>query len=113
MKRAALSLTFAAALVSGVLASPPAGGTQSRYDNLDPGGQPKLVETLPVNVVFIGYDRGDVKRHEFREGLPQTYEPIVRSRAGYGIEEKLGITYNYGTTSSTPTSATWTGSSVS
>jgi len=95
MKRAALSLAVTAVLVSGVLAAAPARGEPSNFDHLDPGGQPDLVEELPVNVVFIGYDDHDVKSHEFRAGLPESYEPIVQSRAFYGVEEKLGITYEY------------------
>jgi len=88
-------MCVAAALISGVLAAAPAGGAPAGFENLDPGGQPALVERLPVNVVFIGYDRQVVEGHRFRKGLPKAYEPIVRSRAFYGIEEKLGITYKY------------------
>ena len=46
-------------------------------------------------MVFIGYERPDVRQVAFRKELPASYEPIVRSRAGYGIEEKLGITHRY------------------
>ena len=95
MKRASILLTAAATLAAGVFASPSAGGAPSRFDHLDPGGQPSLAERLPVNVVFIGHDRREVRRNAFRSGLPNRYEPIVRSRAFYGIEEKLGISYRY------------------
>ncbi|MDR7276863.1 hypothetical protein [Catenuloplanes atrovinosus] len=60
-----------------------------------PGGQPKLVEKVPVNVVFLGYDRAEVDQTAFRAGLARTYEPEVTSRRWYGEQEKLGITYIY------------------
>jgi hypothetical protein len=94
LKRAAILLT-AATLAAGVFASPSAGGAPTRFDHLDPGGQPNLVEKLPVNVVFIGHERGDVDKAQFLSGLAERYEPIVRSRAFYGIGETLGITYKY------------------
>ena len=36
------------------------------FDDLDPGGQPTLTETLPVNVVFIGYE---ISESTFSAGL--------------------------------------------
>ncbi len=94
MKRAATLFT-AATLAAVFFASPSAIGAPTSFENLDPGGQPNLVENLPVNVVFIGHDRQDVDPGRFKSGLAKKYEPIVRSRASYGVEEKLGITYKY------------------
>jgi hypothetical protein len=65
------------------------------FEHLDPGGQPKLTERVPVNVVFVGYQPGQVNGAQFRGALPANYEPIVRSRLFYGVKEKLGITYTY------------------
>ena len=65
------------------------------YRNLDPGGKPTLREKVPVNVVMIGFDRHDIRPDWFRSGLPRAYEPLVRSRLFYGIEDKLGIKYRY------------------
>src|SRR5689334_9906381 len=59
---------------------------------LDPGGQPRLTEKVPVNVVFVGYTPN---RADFLAGLAKKYEPVVRSRLVYGVTEKLGITYTY------------------
>jgi len=67
----------------------------THYAFLNPGGQPDLVEKVPVNVVFVGYSRSAVDRREFRSGLADRYEPVVRSRLWYGVQEKLGITYQY------------------
>ncbi len=95
MKRAALSLGVTAALVAAVFAGSPADAGRPQFDHLDPGGQPRLEETLPVNVVFIGYDRDAVREDEFRRGLPDAYKPVVRQRLFYGIVEELGISHGY------------------
>jgi hypothetical protein len=90
-----VSLIATGVLGVGLLAATPAEAAPPVFEYLDPGGQPSLVEELPVNVVFIGFDRDDVMQSEFEDGLPATYEPVVQSRLWYGVEEKLGITYEY------------------
>ncbi len=94
--------TVAVALAAGLLAAPgPASGAPEqaqrapRFSHLDPGGQPDLDERVPVNVVFVGHQLGDVDRAAFRAGLPRSAEPVVRSRLWYGETEKLGIRYQY------------------
>jgi hypothetical protein len=42
-----------------------------------------LDERVPVNVVFVGFDRDQVGDRAFRDGLPQRYRPVVRSRLAY------------------------------
>ncbi len=93
--RSAAILLVTGALAATMLSSPAASGAPSGFAHLDPGGPPTLVEKLPVNVVLIGHQPGDIDVARFRRGLAKQYEPIVRSRAFYGIEEKLGITYRY------------------
>jgi hypothetical protein len=39
-----------------------------------------LDEKVPVNFVFVGYERDDVDADKFLAGLPDRYKPIVRSR---------------------------------
>ena len=68
---------------------------KSAYHFLHPGGQPKLAEKVPVNVVFLGYEPSQVARSQFLAKLPKKYEPVVRYRLVYGITEKLGIKYTY------------------
>ena len=75
--------------------APPAPSLPSRWAHLDPGGQPALVEKVPVNVVLVGYDQDAVAKPDLRRGLPESYQPVVRSRLGYGVTEQLGITYRY------------------
>jgi len=95
MQRSLVALTATLTLAAGLLAAAPAGGAPPEFEHLDPGGQPTLVEDLPVNVVFIGHERDEVDAASYRQRLADRYEPIVRSRAFYGIQEKLGITHRY------------------
>lgn len=86
----ALAAVAAAALVAAAAA--PAAGD---FAGLNPGGLPDLRETVPVNVVFVGFDGYDVGGAGFRSVLPQTYVPVVRSRLWYGVKEELGLRYTY------------------
>jgi len=54
-----------------------------------------LSEQVPVNVVFVGYDREQVDTSAFLAGLPSRYKPVVRSRLWYGAVEELGLDYSY------------------
>ena len=66
------------------------------FPNLQPGQRTAdLRERVPVNVVFIGLEPGQVRKSEFVAGLPDRYKPVVRSRLFYGLVEKLGIDYRY------------------
>ena len=79
--RIAVAVAAVLALVAG---SPvPAGAADPRYDHLNPGGQPRLAEKVPVNIVFVGYEPAQVRRSTFLAGLPRRYEPVVRSRLPY------------------------------
>ena len=83
-----------------VATSPTASADQGRhrpphFRHLEPGGQPSLREEVPVNVVFLGYDRDDVHPSEFLAGLAETYVPEVQSRRWYGERETLGINLSY------------------
>ena len=82
-----------ATAVSCVLAIVP--GTAQAYSELNPGGTPKFGERVPVNVVFVGYDQDDAPWAAVRSQLASSGSPIVRSRAMYGITERLGLDYSY------------------
>jgi hypothetical protein len=89
--RKALVLVFASfLLVLGQTAS-----ADPEFDYLNPGGPAVLAERVPVNFVFLGYDERDVDVGAFLGALPESYEPVVRSRLWYGIEDRLGIRYTY------------------
>ncbi|MBB4691652.1 hypothetical protein [Paractinoplanes abujensis] len=93
--RGAFIALLVAALVGASATPAGAAAPAYRYQFLTPGGQPKLTETVPVNVVFVGYEPGRVGKAAFTGELPEKYEPVVRSRLTYDVVEKLGITYKY------------------
>jgi len=83
-----------AALAAGaMLGAPTVAGAAG--DGLEPGGLTDFDEKVTVNVVFVGFDERDVPWQQVRRELPSGGEPIVRSRAMYGITEKLGLDYEY------------------
>lgn len=95
-----LAASLAALALAGSAAAAP-------FSHLRPGVRSAgLDERVPVNVVFVGFDRGAVSDAEFQGGLPQRYRPIVRSRLPYGNVEELGIDYTYDYRV-THTSAAW------
>jgi hypothetical protein len=70
-----LACVVAICLVPGASVGQKGGG----YQNLEPGRRADLDERVPVNFVFVGYERDDVDLGGFIEGLPEEYKPVVRS----------------------------------
>jgi hypothetical protein len=96
MRRFATILLALSVVSAGIaLTVRPAEAAPPTFANLNPGGPADLRERVPVNVVFLGYDRRDINRGKLRAGLPREYEPVVRSRLWYGNVEKTGIRYTY------------------
>ena len=94
-RRGAFIALMVAALVGASATPAGAAAPAYRYHFLSPGGQPRLTETVPVNVVFLGYEPAQVGKSAFTGQLAKKYEPVVRSRLLYDKVEKLGITYKY------------------
>ncbi|MET0523039.1 MAG: hypothetical protein ABW156_13920, partial [Jiangellaceae bacterium] len=94
-RRSAFIVTMIAVLIGASATPAGAAAPTTSYHFLNPGGQPKLVEKVPVNVVFVGYEPSQVAKPAFTGQLAKKYEPVVRSRLSYGVTEKLGITYTY------------------
>ncbi|MEU4693000.1 hypothetical protein [Actinoplanes sp. NPDC023714] len=93
-RRSPFVIALVAALVA-ASAGPAGAHSKPGLAYLNPGGQPRLVEKVPVNVVFVGYEQSQVAKSDFLAELAPSYEPVVRSRLSYGVTEKLGITYKY------------------
>ena len=70
-----LACVVALCLVPGASVGQEGGG----YQNLEPGRRADLHERVPVNFVFVGYERDDVDLGGFTGGLPKEYKPVVRS----------------------------------
>jgi hypothetical protein len=75
------------------------GQPSGQNEHLAPGRLADLDERVPVNFVFVGYDRDDVAAKKFLAGLPREYKPVVRSRLSYNnhnVERSLlGLNYTY------------------
>lgn len=87
------SLLLVASLTAGGPASLPS------FSTLQPGAFRSINQSLPVNVVFVGYEAGsgvqNVDETVFREGLPASYSSRHRIRWFYGISERTGNTFDY------------------
>ena len=67
----------------------------SAFETLDPGGPPDLRETVPVQIVLLGYEPDQVPEATLRASLPTANEPLIRSRNYYGAREPVGLSYGY------------------
>jgi hypothetical protein len=96
--RVAIALLSCALLAALTLPAVGAAGAPTAAQDLtalEPGELASLEEDVLVQFVFVGYSPNRVEEAGFLAGLPERYRPIVRSRASYGIEEFLGITYKF------------------
>ncbi len=66
----AVGACLAVVLAAGV-ALAPAASAQTAGTGLEPGEKADLKEKVPVNFVFVGYDRNDVDQERFVAGLPE------------------------------------------
>jgi hypothetical protein len=97
---ALLACVAALCLVPGASVGQEGGG----YQNLQPGRRADLNERVPVNFVFVGYERADVDIGGFIGGLPKEYKPVVRSeylqtkpfQKDSVKKSLLGLNYTYG-----------------
>jgi hypothetical protein len=72
----------------------PASAQSRDFQTLRPGKLDTLRQTIPVNIVFVGYDAFDTKA--VREGLPHSYRPIVRlQRIYHAAERNMGLRYDF------------------
>jgi hypothetical protein len=80
-------------ILSVSLVSPAA--ARDNFAALNPGQHVTFQQKIPVNLVFIGYEKNSINEKEMRQALPTTYTPIVRYPAFYGVEGRdLGLKYN-------------------
>jgi hypothetical protein len=96
MRRRCLAVLAVAAMVAAMAAgAAPASGAARHYRNLDPGGPARYREQVPVNLVFVGYERDQVDKGRFLPGLASSYRPLSRVPVDFDITDRLGITYTY------------------
>ena len=95
--RAPLSFVVVTVLATSTVAagSPP----PPDLTTLDPGARIDLHQTLPVNIVFLGYEAGasddEVDAAAFEDALPSGYNAISRFPAFYGLNRPAHVSYDY------------------
>ncbi|HEY7464223.1 MAG TPA: hypothetical protein VH987_07265 [Candidatus Limnocylindria bacterium] len=95
MKRRLGSVVAAFTLLVGlapgaVLAAP------IRTSALHPGETVTFRQRVPINVIFLGYERGQISTNKLMKQLPGAYEPVVRYPQFYGLEGRdMGLRYNF------------------
>ena len=94
MKRRLFSVVMVLVLVMGlapgtVFASPD-------MDGLRPGETVTFQQKVPINLVFIGYNKDSINRDALRRQLPSAYEPVVRASQFYGLPgREMGLKFNF------------------
>jgi hypothetical protein len=63
---------------------------------LVPGETVTFEQKIPINLVFIGYNRNMIDREALRRQLPRTYDPLVRVPQFYGLPGRdMGLKFNF------------------
>lgn len=89
----ALAVTAGLALAGVPLAA--AGAVPPAYATLQPGRPAHLTETIPIQVVLLGYEPEDVTEDQFDPWLSSGSRPLVRNIEYRGGHEELGLEYTY------------------
>ncbi len=94
MKKRFFFLLNVLLVLSLILVSPAAAKDQSR--GLQPGQTVTFEQRVPINLVFIGYDRNTIDREALRRQLPRSYDPVVRVAEFYGLPGRdMGLKFNF------------------
>ena len=101
----AVLATLRAPLAATALALALAATTQSvavaaqespQFEALKPGRFVVHRQRVPVRVVLIGFDEGQVDEDVLRSWLPRTYRPLVRYPQYYGLDGRnMGLQYDF------------------
>lgn len=87
-------LSILSALILAALFVTPASARSPHFDTLQPGQFVTLKQTVPVNLVFIGYN--GIKPSQVRAELPKGYDPAVRYPLFYGLNGRdMGLHFDF------------------
>lgn len=82
-------------LVIALLPTSPAAAV-ANPTGLQAGQTVTFEQKVPINLVFIGYERDMINRESLRRQLPGTYEPVVRVPQFYGLPGRpVGLKFNF------------------
>lgn len=94
MKKRLFFLTSVVVMLSLLLTVPAA--AKDAQSVFEPGEPITLEQTVPINIVLIGYDEDQVDEGELLAELPASYSPVVRYPQFYGLPGRdMGLEYNF------------------
>ncbi len=96
-RRGVVVAALLAALVLCMAVLAPAAGAQGEPEAaIMPGQTVTFRQTVPINLVFVGYEPGQVDPAAMLPLLPATYKPLVRYPAFYGVPSRdLGLHFDF------------------
>jgi hypothetical protein len=66
------------------------------FSGLEPGAFVAHKHIIPIDIVLIGFDTGDIKRSDLAALLPATSSPAIRYPKFYGLEGRaVGLEYEF------------------
>ena len=95
MKRRLGSVVAAFVLVVGLAPSATL-AAPIRTAALQPGETVTFTQRVPINIVFLGYEQGQINTQAVMNQLPGAYEPVVRYPQFYGLQGRdMGLRFNF------------------
>ncbi len=93
MKAKLILVTF---FFLGMLSVPTTLAANNTHYGLTAGEQVTFEQNVPINLVFIGYEPGEIDEADLMAQLPATYDPVVRFPQFYGLPGRdLGVDFNF------------------
>ncbi len=94
MKRRFFAVAAVLALLMAVL--PATALAHGGRNVLKPGQTVTFEQNVPINLVFVGYQRSAINKRALLGDLPETYAPVVRYPQFYGLPGRdMGLEYNF------------------
>jgi hypothetical protein len=91
----AVALAVTAGLALAGVPLTPAGATAPPFTTLQPGQPAHLTETIPIQIVLLGFEPEDVTEAQFDPWLSEGGRPIERFPNDRGVHQELGLEYTY------------------
>jgi len=93
MKKRAL-VAVSVLMVASMVAMPASAGQPPEFPR--PGEQITFEQKIPINIVFVGYDRDMIDEADLLDDLPATYTPVVRYPQFYGLPGRdMGLKFDF------------------
>jgi hypothetical protein len=93
MRKLLLTLT-SVLLIASFFSAPAAAYQPSALDR--PPGTEIFTQETPINLVFIGYNENQIRKHDLLSGLPDKYMPVVRYPQFYGVPGRdVGLKFKF------------------